>query len=731
VAQRRIAQKGIIGTRLPRNYTFTITAVTTTTAANAAPSPARIVLDTLREERGAWLFVARTAIALYLTGWLAMRFALPQPGTAMMTVVIVANRQTGMVLAKSFYRVIGTLSGAAVALFLVGVFPQERMFLLPALAMWIGLCAGGALMFRNFASYSFVLAGYTAMIVAVPAIANPLRDFDSATARVSEVLLGIVVAGVVSDTIFPTRLRDALLHTARTQFQHFMRFITGASQGAADAKTVEQAYLRSMRESIALEDLRSSVIFEDPATRARNEQLQTFNHRFMEASTSLQSLHHLLDRLRRIGSHRAVAELTAQYRLLGEALNVPDADYIAPLLLPRLEELRPRLVEQGERACSTLAEESIDFQTGHVLILRLVDELQRYARAALSLRAPRIERPHGRMRFVRSNDVAGSLVAGVRGMLTVLVAGLFWIESAWPSGVGVMVTAGIFASIFASSPDPVRSALQLLTGWASGLVVSFFALFFILNQTNGYELLVAATLPLFLPSVYLLTRPTLAGIGTGYAMGLVSNIGFANTMNFDVAYFLNDGIGQIVGVGVATLAFLLIPSHTGSGWFRHRQLARLRGQIALAADAPLAGLLQRFESVMRDLIQQIIARTTQGDAGGAGPLAWGLAVHETGRALIELRQAAAGLAPPLAAPVADAVKSLAHFYEHPGAQRYTMTNRSITTAIAAIQAAQPASQLDPVLVHLHLLRLAMLDAASVVAQYRPADENAQENPHAA
>src|ERR1700691_3295624 len=62
------------------------------------PAPTtRTLLGSLGEEAGVWLFVFKTLVAYYLAGWLAMRFSLPQPSTAMLTTIIVANRQSGMV----------------------------------------------------------------------------------------------------------------------------------------------------------------------------------------------------------------------------------------------------------------------------------------------------------------------------------------------------------------------------------------------------------------------------------------------------------------------------------------------------------------------------------------------------------------------------------------------------------------------------------------------------------
>ncbi|HET6347229.1 MAG TPA: FUSC family protein, partial [Myxococcota bacterium] len=58
----------------------------------------------LAEESRAWLFVAKSLLAMYATAWLAMWLKLEQPSTAMITVAVVMHPHSGMVLAKSFYR---------------------------------------------------------------------------------------------------------------------------------------------------------------------------------------------------------------------------------------------------------------------------------------------------------------------------------------------------------------------------------------------------------------------------------------------------------------------------------------------------------------------------------------------------------------------------------------------------------------------------------------------------
>ena len=216
------------------------------------PTLRSLILGSLGEEADVWRFVFKTLLAYYITGWLAMRFSLSQPSTAMLTTIIVANRQSGRVLAKSFYRCIGTLVGAGVALLIVSLFPQERVLFLVALSLWIGVCAGGATLYRNFTSYAFVLSGYTAAIVAVPVIDKPLDVFDSAVARISEVLLGVLVSGLVSDTVFISRLRDVLRRSAGEQFAHFTGFVQRSISGEIAPDAIEKAHLRFVRDAVQL-----------------------------------------------------------------------------------------------------------------------------------------------------------------------------------------------------------------------------------------------------------------------------------------------------------------------------------------------------------------------------------------------------------------------------------------------------------------------------------------------
>src|SRR6185295_3475357 len=156
------------------------------------------------------IFAAKTTASGLLALLVAFTFNLDQPKWALLTVFIVAQPQSGLVLAKSFYRVIGTVVGAAGALVLIALFAQERVLFLGALALWIGLCTFASVQARNFAAYGFVLAGYTVAIVGITGALDPGNAFFIAVARVTEISLGIITTAAISHLVLPVSLTASL-----------------------------------------------------------------------------------------------------------------------------------------------------------------------------------------------------------------------------------------------------------------------------------------------------------------------------------------------------------------------------------------------------------------------------------------------------------------------------------------------------------------------------------------
>jgi uncharacterized membrane protein YccC len=693
------------------------------------PTTRQVVADSMQEEVAVWLFVFKTMLAVYITGWLAMRFALPQPSTAMLTTVIVANRQSGMVLAKSFYRAIGTLAGALAAFVIVGLFPQQRVLFLGAMALWVGLCSGGATLYRNFKSYAFVLAGYTAALIALPVINNPLNVFDSVVARLSEVLLGLLVSGIINDTVFPSRMREVLRQTARAQFTHFVEFIHRTMGGGIPREEMEHANLRFVRDAVTLEDLRSSVIFEDPEARARSGHMLLFNQRFMSASTSFQSLHHLINYLLRCSDLAPAHALIELYAPIGTALDATiDTGSAAHVLLTRMNVARQAMDElaPGLRSRLTKVAEQRHFDTGRTLLNRFFEELSAYIDSASSLQAPQLASDTiERVLFTRGNDFAGAALATVRATITMSALAIFWIASAWPLGISAMLIATVFAGLLASAPHPLQATKATLTGYIVGMSGAFLCVFFVLTHMDGYLLLIAGTAPFLMIGLLMIARPSLTATGVGYCIGFIYLLALKNPMVFDPINSMNDMVAQVFAFGAVATAFIIVPPIFGTRWLYRRQLQQLRRQVSVAAEAPLPGLRVRFESVNHDLFSQIVAQTAPGSDDSRSLLELALAVQETGRALIELRTEMLTQALPvdIHASITTAIAAFALFFEMPDTPRYVQAEKALAVAVSNVRERVVAGRL---LDYLHLLHLSLIDKESVFAAFKPAEPMVRE-----
>ena len=113
-------------------------------------------IENLRHDLQVLAFRGREAISQ------PFRFDLEQPQWALMTVLIVSQPLSGMVVAKGLFRLLGTLVGTAMSVLMIALFAQAPWLFLLAISLWLGLCTAASTSLRNHVSYAFVLSGYTA-----------------------------------------------------------------------------------------------------------------------------------------------------------------------------------------------------------------------------------------------------------------------------------------------------------------------------------------------------------------------------------------------------------------------------------------------------------------------------------------------------------------------------------------------------------------------------------------
>jgi len=669
-----------------------------------------------------WIFVGQTSLAALLALWVAFRLGLGSPRTAMLTVFIVAQPQTGLVLAKSFFRIAGTLAGCAFTLALVGVLAQQREPFFVVLSVWVGLCTAGAAHFRNFRAYGFVLAGYTACLIGFPAAFHPEAVFDIAVARVSEVLLGILCAGVIADVVLPQRLGPALLANVRTRYKDYARFVARALRGELDEWTIEQSHSRFAADIAGFEALRDATYFETPDARVRNNRLRLYNADFMAATTTVHTLHQLVLRLGRRASHPALDRFVPLARALADRLAPthgapPESALEAVPVAERLSDFRarlPHLVRDARRALEPGADaaELIDYDSAAELLQRATGELERFTRSYVALADPGTSDTRRAPRYVPHADLYTTVTSGARAVVALLAVSAFWIETAWPNGAAAATTACVCCCLFAAAPTPARAVRTMSVGFAWGLLAAFACAFLVLPRLDGFPMLATGLLPFMTVGARLAANPRTTLIGAGYSILFAGALGIENLARFDPIGLLNDGFAQIAGALVSGAAFSLLVPADG------RRLARgFRQRLRLARSGRLSGLRHRFENGTRDLLNQLLAMPGQVGAERSRVLGHALTVLEAGRTVIELRDAAAALDDASRQQVISCVQSVAALFATPDELHRAAALEEVRRATERIEVAVAAAPGDgpraPALrscrAALHALRVLLLD----------------------
>jgi uncharacterized membrane protein YccC len=226
------------------------------------------------------LFALRLWAAVCLAFFVAFWLELDNPFWAGTPAAIVCQPQLGASLRKGWFRMIGTVIGAAMIVVLTACFPQQRVAFLVLLALWCSLCAFAATLLRNFASYSAALAGYTAAIIAADnlgATGGASSDvFLLAVTRASEICIGIACAGIVlAGTDLggaQRRLAESFANLAAEIIGRFGGMLALAETQLPDTKAERREFVRRV---IALDPVIDQALGESSHVRYHSPTLQT------------------------------------------------------------------------------------------------------------------------------------------------------------------------------------------------------------------------------------------------------------------------------------------------------------------------------------------------------------------------------------------------------------------------------------------------------------------------
>jgi uncharacterized membrane protein YccC len=365
--------------------------------------------------------VAAALIALYISFWLG----LDEPKWALLTVFVVSQPDSGLVLAKSFYRVLGSIAGVFASMVPVFAFAQYGVLFLASLAVWIGLCNFAARAARNFTSYGFLLAGYTVAIVGLPAALNPSGAYPLLVARFTEILLGIACAALVSRLVFPSELAPKLERLARDLALRAERFPTAAADPAADRTRIATDLTQAAKDVGAADAMRASAFFESADARLINAPVRAVIDATLDLCAVVAEAE---GRRPRPGQFAATSLPTAEASVAATD-DTPRGNGAA---------LAALVSSDDERAVSA----------AHARLRNACVVLDRRSSGATPTAARRLW----------SDPIAAGLTE-LRSATAVAITSAFWFATAWPSGPTAVVIAAVVRSLLASMERPEKISL--------------------------------------------------------------------------------------------------------------------------------------------------------------------------------------------------------------------------------------------------------------------------------
>ncbi|MEE1868173.1 FUSC family protein [Pseudomonas auratipiscis] len=528
-------------------------------------------------------FAIKTLLGGGLALWLALRWGLEQPAWALMTAFIVAQPLSGMVLQKGLARLIGTLVGTVMSVLFIGLFAQTPWLFLFALALWLALCTACSTMLRSAWAYSFVLAGYTVAIIALPAINHPLAVFDQAVARCTEICLGIVCATVTSALLWPMRVEQQLGGQARQAWSSGLQAASATLTGEAQAR---KGLLDILGRIVAVDAQREHAWFEGPLGRQRARAIRGLSQKLLILLRIARSVRRQWQQL----DEPQAQSLQPWLDQVHDALATPDQ---AGLLL-----LRQRIWDAAHDERISPAE--------HYCLARLTLLLDNAMAATLALRAVEEGKapPDLPDSLASHRDLPLALLFGSRSALAFLAMASFWLATGWTAAPGGMVLTCVVCSLFASRENGAQIGMSFMRGIVLAIPVAFVVGQILLPQWSGFAMLcMAMGVPLFFGALGM-ANPRIGATATSYCLHFIVLVAPLNAMSFEVATFLNSAQAMLIGVGAAVLAFKLLVLRNPA-WHGRRLRAATQNDLVRLTRRELRGADTWFGGRMADRLLQL------------------------------------------------------------------------------------------------------------------------------
>lgn len=498
---------------------------------------------------------AAVCLALFVAFWLELDNA-SWAGT---TAALVCQPRLGASMRNGWFRVVGTVVGAAAIVLLSAAFPQDRAVFLIGLALLCGASAFVAAQLGNASALSASLVGATAAIVAgaeLGAVGGPNgQAFMLAVGRATEICIGVVAAGIVLASthvgVASNRLHEQLSGIAAEIRIHVSNMLANAGGALSDTQMARRDLARRV---MGLNAQIDEAIGESWQIRYNAPLLRRALEGLLEALMSWRILALRLSAL----PGEVAGQQAGRILQLAPPFSLPGAQALAAATATASPDRRAyastsrALLREPAASPSmrVLADEAARITAG---FCRTLDGL------AL-LRDGRVPLTTVRTRQRTPSDLLPALVAALRSFSVVLIAAALWIATAWPNGSTAIVWAALATVIFAAAGD---ESFTRVSGWALGTgmaagfaAVTAFAVLPNVHSFGGLSLVLALYLVPAGALSYLPLKPAMFG---AMATLFVPLLNPENQMSYDTLQFYNAAMAVVVGCCIGATSYLILP----------------------------------------------------------------------------------------------------------------------------------------------------------------------------
>ena len=412
------------------------------------------------------------------------------PYWAAMTALIVIQPTRGLLIEKSFYRLLGSVVGSTAGLLLL-LTTRSPILITAFLCLWIALCVAVGNLLYGLRSYAALMAGCTCAVIAMSGYQSPSHLYDIAFGRVACIIVGIIFATLVTALFTPRQSRAELLER--------LDRVTAGCVGWL-------AFLLRRERPQGQVAAGQEILIEIAEIEGLLDAAGAGSFRFKQQARHLRSLISSLLSLLAVG--RLVAEQQARHHGSED-----DCGLWRIRLSLHLEELADTMKRSSSgslafRMSELAAEARYRLPTLGDTLEELADSLQQVFTHCGTLAAALETQPVNP--FQQHRDWREACRAAVRGALTIGAIGVTWSLTGWTQGPLTLMATSIMITIFSTKEHPAAFVGNIFVGAATGSAIAVFCRLVLLQGVSDPLTAGAIIAPFLLIGVFAMTQRSTA-----------------------------------------------------------------------------------------------------------------------------------------------------------------------------------------------------------------------------